>query len=378
MFPRSHLSWFVLILVGTGRPAPLRAQEWVPGRAAVTVLGSQAYRAFELARLRVRDPWLENAPVYQGLWLRESGAADSSVYDLLPFASAPRSRDGVALAFDQGTGSRMWSGFTDSDPINSALLGSAARGLLELWRLLPPINGGSHDLMHGRQCPGMRMRIGAEELFGFGTDGRDMPADTRAVILYANCRRDLGRSWHLSMGLRGYQWRTPGMADRQDLESSFRVARVEARDALLLFLDAGWTPYYERALLHVERPLTFGRLHVRPLIRLGWGQGLPFGLGFWPGGYDGFPGLKAGEARGDRELMAALDLRRQLIGKLSLRWFLAVGRTATGGPLVPTTPLLVGARFGLNLQTRLGLVRLEYGGATEGHRAVFVRLGRIF
>jgi hypothetical protein len=272
----------------------------------------------------------------------------------------------------------MWCGFTDLDPINSALLGSAARGLLELWRLLPPINGGSHDLVHGTRCPGMRMRIGAEELFGFGTDGRDMPSDTRAVIVYADCQRDLGRSWQVSGGLRGYQWRTPGLADRQDLESSVRVARVEQKDALLLFLDASWTPNYERAMLHVERPLTLGILHFRPLIRLGWGEGLPYGLGFWPGGFDGFPGLKSGEARGDREVMAALDMRRPLVGELSLRGLLAVGRTANDGPLLPDNPLLLGGRFGLNLQTRFGLVRLEYGRATERHRAVFLQLGRIF
>jgi hypothetical protein len=39
--------------------------------------------------------------------------------------------------------------------------------------------------------------------------------------------------------------------------------------------------------------------------------------------------------------------------------------------------LLLGARAGLNLGTRFGLVRLEYGLATEHHRAVFIRLGRI-
>jgi hypothetical protein len=223
----------------------------------------------------------------------------------------------------------------------------------------------------------MRIRLGSEELFGFGTDGRDMPSGTDAVILYADCQRDLGGSWHLSTGLRAYQWRTPGLVDRQDLESSVRVARVEKKDALVLFLDGSWTPHYERAILHVERPITFGNLHVRPLVRLAWGEGLPFGLGFWPGGFDGFPGLKPGQGRGDREVTAALDLRHPLGGRLWLRGLLAVGRTANGGPLIPGTPLLMGGRFGLNLETRFGLVRLEYGLATEGHRAFFVRLGSI-
>jgi hypothetical protein len=113
------------------------------------------------------------------------------------------------------------------------------------------------------------------------------------------------------------------------------------------------------------------------LMRLAWGEGLPFGLGFWLGGFDGFPGLKAGEGRGDREVIAALDLRRPLLGKLWLRGLLAVGRTSNGGPLLPDDPLLLGARVGLNLGTRVGLFRLEYGRATEGHSAIFIRLGRI-
>jgi hypothetical protein len=75
--------------------------------------------------------------------------------------------------------------------------------------------------------------------------------------------------------------------------------------------------------------------------------------------------------------MAALDVQRPLLGKLSFRALLAMGRTATDGPLIPQEPLLLGARAGLNLGTRFGLVRLEYGLATEHHRAVFIRLGRI-
>jgi hypothetical protein len=127
----------------------------------------------------------------------------------------------------------------------------------------------------------------------------------------------------------------------------------------------------------VERPLTLGSLQLRPLVRLAWGDGLPFGLGFWPGGFDKFPGLKEGEGRGDREVMAGLDIIQPVMGKLSFRTFLAVGRTANGGPVIPPGPWLIGARAGLNLDTRFGLFRLEYGMATQSHRAFLIRLGRI-
>jgi hypothetical protein len=355
----------------------VQAQQPAPEDVVLDLLGSQGWRAFELARLRERDPWLEDKPVYQGLWLRGSGAADSSVFDLLPFASAPRRRAGTALAYDQGIGSRMWSGFTETDPTRSAVLGTAARGLLGLWRQISGIGGGEHDLLAARPCPGMRVRLGSEALFGFGTDGRDTPRDTRALIVYADCQRDVGGDWHVSMGLRGYQWRTPGQPDRHDLESAVRIAHVPQHDGAALFVDASWTPHYHRATLHIERPVGLVGIRFRPLLRLAWGENLPFGLGFWPGGFDGFPGLKDGEGRGNRELMAALDVQRPLLGKLSFRALFAMGRTATDGPVIPQEPLLLGARAGLNLGTRFGLVRLEYGLATEHHRAVFIRLGRI-
>src|SRR3954471_5301601 len=88
----------------------LPAQQSAPEREVLNILVFQGRRAIELARLRDQEGWLSQEPLYQGLWLRETGAADSVVYDLLPFASAPRRRDGVALAFDVGTGARMWSG----------------------------------------------------------------------------------------------------------------------------------------------------------------------------------------------------------------------------------------------------------------------------
>jgi hypothetical protein len=321
-----------LLAVCTLLPGLLAAQELTSGHAVVKVLGSQGRRALELARLRSRDPRLQDAPVHQSIWLRESGASDSMVFDLLPFASAPRKRDGIAIAYDEGTGSRMWSGFTNPNPARSALLGSASQAILSLWRVVSPVRGGPRDLLDRRRCPGMRLRVGGEALDGFGTDGRDTPVGTRAVILYADCHRDLGKTWRLTAGLRGYSWRTPGVRDRQEIESSVRLARIPPGDALRLFADASWTPHYERALLHVERPASVQGIRLRPFVRLAWGEGLPFGLGFWPGGYDGFPGMRDGEGRGNREAMAALDVSRPIAGRLSIRAMFAVAHCQWGAP----------------------------------------------
>ena len=369
------LCWFVAQLSAL---SSLQAQQSPPERAILEALGQQGWRALELARQRDRDTWLRQEPVYQGIWLRESDAADSSLFDFLTFASAPRRRAGTALAYDQGTGSRMWSGFTDEEPSRSAMLGAAARGLLALWRLLPSIDGGPRDLLGARRCPGARLRVGTEALFGFGTDGRDAPPESRALMVYADCRRELGGGWEVGAGVRGYAWRTPGLDDRQDVESSVRLAHLPRGAGLLVLADANWTPHYHRLVLHVERPLALGELRIRPFARVGWGQAVPFSLGFWPGGFDGFPGLHTGERRGDRELMAALDLQRPVAGKLSLRALVATGRTANGGGLLSANRWLAGVRAGLNLDTSFGLVRLEYGVATGRHRALLIRAGRFF
>jgi hypothetical protein len=364
---------FLLLL----RPGSLFAQQRSPERQALDVLLFQGRRAVELARLRDRDPWLSRQPLYQSLWLRESGARDSLVFDLLPFASAPRARDGIALSFDLGTGSRMWTGFTEPQPVRGALLGTAAQAVMALWGLLPPRVGAPQDVLQDQQCPGMRLRLGSEAVHGFGTDGRDAPLDTRAVIAYADCQRDLGGSWHLVGGVRGYYWRTPGISDRQDLETAVRLARIPRNNGLRLFADASWTPRYRRTMLHVERPFSIGRLQFRPLMRLAWGEELPFGLGFWPGGFDGFPGFKPGQGRGNRETMTAVDVIHPLAGRLSFRTLVAAGRTAVGGPLIAQGPWLIGVRAGLNLDTRWGLVRLEYGVSSHNHRAFLIRLGQI-
>src|SRR3954468_3108535 len=118
--------WLPLALA-LALPGRLPAQTRLSARSALGILGFEARRAAELLDLRRRESALSRTDVYHGVWLREGGASDSVVFDLLPFASAPRAGDGVALAFDPGLGPRMWAGATDVDPLRSALQGSVAR-----------------------------------------------------------------------------------------------------------------------------------------------------------------------------------------------------------------------------------------------------------
>jgi hypothetical protein len=366
----------LLLVLALAHPGRLPAQAPLSARPVLDILRFEARRAAELFDLRRRETALSRTDVYHGVWLREGGASDSVVFDLLPFASAPRAGDGMALAFDPGLGPRMWAGATDEDPLRSALQGSAARILLGAWRTVSP--GPAPPVAPPRRCPDPRVRVGTEMVHGFGTDGRDAPPDTRELMVYADCERTLGRDWRVSAGLRGYAWRTPGRPDRQDLESAVRLARAPSGKTVLVFLDLSWSPRYHRGVLHLERPFDLARFRLRPFLRLASGDRLPFGLGFWPGGLDGFPGLGSGERRGEREVTLALDASHPVAGPLSFRVLAAAGRTADGGALLHRSGWLAGARAGLNLTTRFGLLRLEYGRATGGHRALFVRVGNVW
>jgi hypothetical protein len=121
-----------------------------------------------------------------------------------------------------------------------------------------------------------------------------------------------------------------------------------------------------------------GPFRLRPRIRFGWGENLPLQATFPLGGEDGFPGLHIGERRGDREalfgLMLTYTLKSPFVGRLEV----VTGRSAQGGPVLDSDGWIVGARAGVGAETPVGPVRFEYGVASGGRGAVFVRLGRWF
>jgi hypothetical protein len=57
---------------------------------------------------------------------------------------------------------------------------------------------------------------------------------------------------------------------------------------------------------------------------------------------------------------------------------LAAGRSATGGGLFQRDGWLAGVRVGAGTETPVGPVAFEYGFASSGQRAAFIRVGRWF
>ncbi len=136
--------------------------------------------------------------------------------------------------------------------------------------------------------------------------------------------------------------------------------------------------------------LRFGRVTLRPRIRVAWGESLPLQLTFPIGAKDGFAGLRRDELRGDSERVAAIAASYRIAGPLLFRvevmageiayrsYSVADSADAPSTVVVPESDRVAGARGGLGVDTPVGPVRLEYGLNSRRRHSVFIRLGRWF
>jgi hypothetical protein len=336
-------------------------------------VGSVVGRTVGLWWTRNHDPNVSQAEVYHAVWLREANASDSVVYDLLPYATPPREADGIALAYDAGLGGRLWSGVRDRGLIESALQGLGARLLLQLWRALAPPPRDEGLIVGQRGRPGLLVRLGGEAPHAFASDGRDVAPFARMVILYADMVLPQRDRWELTIGTRAYFYRFADHPDDHDLSVILRLGRA-APKGVRAWTEVSLTPEWQRASIHLERPMSVGRVDLRPVLRLGVARRVPFALGFWPGGLDGFPGFDQGEGRGEREATLGLHLSRHLGGPFTLLASAAVGQTAVGR-WAPARGWVAGVRAGLGIKTPVGELSVAPGMTDDGRTGVFLRVG---
>lgn len=154
-----------------------------------------------------------------------------------------------------------------------------------------------------------------------------------------------------------------------------RASRTRGR---VVSADLTWMGVYHRATLDATLAGRAGSVRLFPRLRLGWGDNLPLQLGIPLGGNDGFPGLHIGERRGDREAMLSVLIATPIKGPLLARVEIAGGRSGSGGALLDSDGWVAGMRAGIGAETPVGPVRFEYGLATGGRDALFVRSGRWF
>lgn len=325
-----------------------------------------------LISIGVGDPFEE-------VWLTPGGRGDSVRFDIR-LERVPRRVGAAGLAYDSDLSGRFWAGLLDrrlaGSGVELSLIASVGRfrddASLALRRT-------SANAGRGR-TPLLRLFGGHERVRAFDSMARELstlPTDQARIFLGLEQR--LGGAWLLELGGEGMTWENPDGTERSTLGAAFRAAFQPDGAHRLVSAEAAYTGLWRRVHVAVGHPFEVKRIRLEPMVRIGWGRHLPVHERFVLGGEaPGFPGLRSGERRGDREVFAAVLGSWVVALPVSIRFMAAAGRSADGGSLLDTDQWLAGGRAGMGLDTPLGPIALEYGVASDGSGALYFRAGRWF
>jgi NTE family protein len=358
------------VVNGTGRD----------GETMGRILGLGRGRRLDLTQL---EPRLSDSPdieAFRELWLGPTGLGDTIRFRARVVPAARRLA-GLGLAYDHDLGGRLWLGALDRFTVR----GVEASAVVTLGRFQSDFTGvvvPQLGVRRMRLSPILSLRLLSQDVRQFSDSGGGGGGDfTKLHVREANGSAGiewaLVGAWRIGIAGRAVTWRTPDGDDRSTAGVSL-AARTEPDHLLRASGEATWTGVYRLARVELGANLEAGRLSFAPRARLGAGTDLPVQTAFELGGTDGFPGLQVGERRGDREALLELQSAWLVRGPVALRMLLAAGRSATGGGLFDRGGWLAGVRIGAGAETPVGPVAFEYGFASSGQRAAFIRVGRWF
>lgn len=342
------------------------------------LLGLEAGKPLDVERVRNGFRYLRTSDGIRAVWLQPSGPPDSLTMDLL-VRPASRRLAAFGVAYDNDLGGRMWLGAVDRKLLGQRLEASVAMGLGELRQDLE-LGLRTYTVVARPLRPALTVGASNEDIRRFDRDGDELAHLTmRDLNGFAGLEQELGRTWQVALGGRARVWgndhfTAEALGGLLTLTTLDRERPLRAEGELEVMQD--YTMVH--GSLGYRIPLS-ARVAVTPWARYGWGSdSLPPHLTFVLGGFDGFPGERIGERRGNREAYAGLTATIRAFGPVALRAQGAIGQTALGGPAFPRRRWELGGRVGLGLDTPVGPIRLEYGLARGGRKEFFVRLGEWF
>lgn len=363
--PPTHLaSWEVVN--GTGRD----------GETMGRLLGLSRGMTLDVGALEAQLLELPNVEAFRELWLGPLGWGDTVVFKATALRAARRVA-GLGVAYDHNLGGRLWAGGLDRTTVR----GAEASGVLTLGRFQSDVTGTllSH-LGVGRMsvAPLLSVRLLSESVRQFaGNSGNFENLHVREGTAQVGVEWARLGVWRARAGGMAMLWRTPEDESRAT-GGTFASVSIEPGYRVQGRVQGILTGDYQIGSAELGMQFSTGRLTVEPGLRVGLGRRLPVQTAFQFGGPGGFPGLQVGERRGDREFVVQLQSSWQLRGPVALRLLMSAGRSATGGSLVASDRWLAGIRAGLGANTPIGPVNFEYGLASNGRRAAFIRVGRWF
>jgi predicted acylesterase/phospholipase RssA len=311
---------------------------------------------------------------YDAVWLSPSGSGDSVAFNAT-VDRGPTRRAAIGLAYDEDVGGRLWLGsyghpLTDYDLTVGAF--AQAGGLRELAQV--GVRGAGRLV-----APAFTATYQQDEIRGYDATQQVLgETKTNDVSLVLGGEHDEALGWSIAGGLGARLWSAPQHPTVTSLGPTLQVRDQGSSDLPLMRADAEWTPRYGLLSIDATDPVKIGRLVLAPRLQYAIGRDLPLELTYPLGLGEGFAGLRYDNDRGDREAMAAVEARYPIWGVLGVSVEFMTGDSRFGGSVIPDGRWLLGARGGIVADTPLGPVRFEYGGASLGQRALFIRLGYWF
>lgn len=349
-------------------------------------LGLRASAPLDPDSVQARLLGLGGVGEYAAVWLNPTRPPDGIGADsLVSFAMiarrAPVRALGVGFAYDNDFGGRVWAGLADRERLRGALqVGVDARA--GRYRQELGLTARTPTRAATRRLPLLVTARAAHEEVRVWAFGVEQP--TQEVVegeLFA------GASWspgpaRLSIGPVA-RWWDAAAEDPRAAIGVRGVAEVADGETTTARLEGEANGRFRYARADLARAFRLGKLELTPFASAAAGRSLPLYETFVLGGWDGFPGLRIAEWRGERALFAGLTARRKIAGPVGLRLTLEAGSAGDRAGWPPPSGLheatwLGGIRVGVEAATPLGPVRVEEGVNTLGEDALFVRIGRWF
>jgi hypothetical protein len=370
---------------------------------------------------------LADERVYETVWLRPRRDSSGSLQFASIAVPAPERVASLGASFDGQRGASAWISAANLSPaqgrvmVGGALsvsewrqrvlltttgirrrplprgLDSAASDSIVQVRLPDPRSDAPPWSMLTRNLlrPELSLTASREIVRLYDGDGheQDRPT-TRDLVLFAGASVTPTAGERIVLGPVAHLWSTrtsllPAADDSRAFGGMLRAVHWFAAPSTGPDIDqlpgvdaeAMWLDRYRRFDVHADSRLELGDLIVRPRIGGGWGRGLPLAAQFALGGPDGFPGLRVGERRGDREAFASFAVMRLLGGPFYLRAEAGAGYTALVDSRQPALTAgaasgwVQGVDLGITAGTPIGPFSIAFGVASNSHTVFKISLG---
>jgi hypothetical protein len=323
-----------------------------------------------------------NSDPFQGVWLNPVPEDSTHIAFRPAFIDRPERSIGVGLDYVTSVGAHLWTGVIDRRLGSSHVEGTALVEVSEIRQELTLGARRTTRLLGLTTHPTVRLSIAREQVRFFGADHEQLPGrevdEGRALWGF---ERALSWGGRYRWGVQSHMWKMKDEPIVNAVGGYGQFWWLRANGSPIITLEADVNNRYQRALFtantvrHFKRRWTF-----IPSVRFGAGNNLPAQETFTLGGYNAFPGYKVFEARGSIENSTSLLFKFHLTGPISLTTESVGGaifdeNEERGTLTLPASHFVDGNRYGIEVETPLGPVRVEVGHNTTGRQQATFSIG---